>query len=652
MSNTATVERVMKNFAVLVSVLLLAACGQSSPTSGANTAEAPSEPSGETVTPGDTRLVANPPTYNSVPLPDGLVWLTNDSDTVFASPEAKRGGTLRGYMEGFPLTLRLIGPDSNSDDFVHYKRAGFYALRSESALVDLHPNTLNFTPYIATHWAFGADGKTVYYKLNPRARWSDGEPVTADDFLFTRDLYTSEHTVFSYGQNYFTSIIAAVRKHDEHTISVEGFVPKPPNEMLYELSVPPSPRHFHKLDANWVKDYDWRIEPNIGPYQVARLEKGRYIELKRVENWWGDELKYNKNRFNVDTIRLDVIRDVNVAYEYFLRGELDRFLFETNPARWHDKARGEIFDKGYAGRIQYYNDRPRYARGLWLNLDDPLLADKNVRYGLAHALNVDRAISTVFRGDYSRLHSAWQGSYWGYTNTDVKALPFDVGKANEYLDTAGWTQRGPDAIRVKGGQRLAVTISYGTDEHTPWLIVVREEARKAGIELNLQLLDPATWGRQLQEKKHQIILMSLGRNLTPSFWQSHHSDEAHKPNTNNVTNTDIPELDALIEEYDQTTVLEQRVALAHRIEQIIADEQSFIPLYTPTYVRETFWRWMKLPEWHSVRMADDLSGGVFDPVDLGIFWIDEEEKAATLEARASGRAFPPIDIVDTTWRVD
>ena len=224
--------------------------------------------------------------------------------------------------------------------------------------------------------------------------------------------------------------------------------------------------------------------------------------------------------------------------------------------------------------------------------------------------------------------------------------------ASEYFDAAGWTQRGPDAIRIKQGQRLAVTISYGTDEHTPWLIVLREEARKAGIELNLQLLDPATWGRQLQEKKHQIIVMSLSRGLTPSFWQAHHSDNAHKPNTNNVTNTDNPELDLLIEEYDQTSELEGRVSLAHEIQQIVADEASFLPLYTPTYVRETFWRWMKLPEWHSVRTVDDLNGGVFDPVGLGLFWIDEDEKAATLEARASGRTFPPIDIVDTTWRVD
>lgn len=634
----------MKHLSIVVT-LLLAACGQPTAPDGGPTAPVAGESSGEIVVPGDTRIVATPPTYESVPLPEGLVWLTNDEDPTFAAPEAKRGGTLRTYMQGFPLTMRLYGPDSNSDDFVPYKRAGFFSL------LDIHPNTLNFLPSLATHWAFGPDGKTVYYKLNPGARWSDGVPVTADDYLFNRELQISEHTVNPYGQNYFMTIIVAVRKHDDHTISVEGVVPKPQNEMLYEYSVSPSPRHFHKLDAGWVTDYDWRIEPNTGPYQVSRLEKGRYIQLERVENWWGNDLKYYRNRFNVDTIRLDVIRDDNVAYEYFLRGEFDRFVFETNPARWHEKARGEIFDKGYAGRIQFDNDVPRAARGLWLNLDDALLADANVRMGLAHAINMDRTIATVFRNDYVRLNSGYQGYYWGYTDPTVKALPFDLSKAGEYFDASGWTARGPDGIRTKSGQRLAVTISYGTDEHTPWLIVVREEARKAGIELNLQLLDPATWGRQLQEKKHQIIVMALSRGLTPSFWQAHHSDNAHKPNTNNVTNTDNPQLDTLIEEYDRASELERRVELSHEIQRIVAAETSFIPLYTSTYARETFWRWMKLPEWHSVRTVDERQG-IFDPVGLGLFWIDEEEKAATLAARASGATFPRIDIVDTTWRVD
>jgi microcin C transport system substrate-binding protein len=635
-------ERVMKNLVVLLPLLLLVSCGQPS---GDTAVAPPAESSGEIVTPGETRLVATLPTYESEALPDGLVWLTNEDDPVYASPDAKRGGTLRTYMQGFPLTLRLYGPDSNSDDFVPFKRAGFLSL------LDIHPNTLNFLPSLATHWAFGPDGKTVYYKLNPNARWSDGTPVVADDYLFNRELQISEHTVNPYGQNYFMTIITAVRKHDDHTISVEGVVPKPQNEMLYEYSVSPSPRHFHKLDPSWVTEYDWRIEPNTGPYQISALEKGRYIELKRVENWWGDGLKYNKGRYNVDTIRLDVIRDDNVAFEYFLRGEFDNFLFATNPARWHEKAAGEIFAKGYAGRITFYNDVPRSARGLWLNLDDALLADKNVRVGLAHAINMDRTISTVFRNDYVRLHSGYQGFYWNYTDPTVKALPFDLAKANAAFDAAGFTGRGPDGIRTKGNQRLAVTISYGTDEHSAWLIVVREEAKKAGIELNLQLLDPATWGRQLQEKKHQIIVMALSRTLTPSFWQAHHSDNAHKPNTNNVTNTDNPELDRLIEEYDRASELERRVELSHQIQRIVADEVSFIPLYTATYVRETFWRWMKLPEWHSVRVVDERAG-IFDPVGLGLFWVDEEEKAATLEARAAGRTFPPIEIVDTTWRVD
>jgi microcin C transport system substrate-binding protein len=633
-------EPAMRRLLLLGALSVLFGCGQSPSDAPASAAGAAPQGGAEVVTQGETRLVENPPTYESVPLPEGLVWITNEDDPVFASPDAKRGGTFRSFINGFPLTLRLHGPDANSDDFVPYKRAGFVGL------VELHPNTLNFLPSLATHWAFGDDGKTVYFKLNPNARWSDGVPVTADDYVFTQEFQLSPYTVEPYGQNYYTNIVKAVRKHDDYTISVEGTTQKPENELLYYYSVPPTPRHFHKLDENWVRDYDWRIEPNTGPYQISRIEKGRFIELKRVENWWGDELKYNKGRFNVDTIRLDVIRDNNVAFEYFLRGEIDHFPFEGNPARWHDKARGEIFDKGYAGRIEFYNDVPRPARGLWLNLDDPLLADKNIRYGLAHAINMDRAISNVFRNDYERLRGAYTGFYWGYSDPTIRPLPFDLNEANRYFDAAGWTQRGPDGIRMKDGRRLSFTISYGTDDHSPWLIVVREEARKAGVELNLQLLDPAAWGRQIQEKKHQIVVLTLSTGLTPSYWQAYHSDNAHKPNTNNLTNTDDPELDRLITEYDRATDLETRTQLSHQIQRRIADIGSFIPLYNIPHVREVFWRWLKLPEHHGVRISDSI----FDPVGTGLFWVDEEEKQATLAARAAGRTFPPINIVDDTWR--
>ena len=81
-------------------------------------------------------------------------------------------------------------------------------------------------------------------------------------------------------------------------------------------------------------------------------------------------------------------------------------------------------------------------------------------------------------------------------------------KAREYLEAAGWRDRGPDGILVKDGQRLSLRVTYGTPLHTDRLVILREEAKKAGIELELSLLDSASSFKQMQEKKHQIAWMT------------------------------------------------------------------------------------------------------------------------------------------------
>ena len=111
-------------------------------------------------------------------LPDNLEWLTNDTDPTYASPDAKKGGMFNTTIMSFPLTFRVVGPDSNSS----FRSA---ILGNQLSLIGIHPNTENIVPELATHWAYGDDKKTMYFKLNPRARWSDGEPVTAGDFAYT-----------------------------------------------------------------------------------------------------------------------------------------------------------------------------------------------------------------------------------------------------------------------------------------------------------------------------------------------------------------------------------------------------------------------------------------------------------------------------------
>jgi microcin C transport system substrate-binding protein len=621
--------------AALAACVLLAGCGEAPAPAGtpAASAGAGAAPPTEVV-----ELVHVLPET----LPEGLVFETNNSDPEFADPNAVRGGTLRSYMSSFPLTLRLVGPDSNSG------LAG--ELRAlQLGPVDFHPNTRKPIPVLATHWAFGADGRSVYLKLNPAARWSDGEPVTADDYLFTLRFMRSKAIVEPWYNDYYTNIIVDARKYDDHTIGILGNVPKPPDELLNDIAFRPTPEHFHVLNANWVRDYSWKVEPTTGAYRLDVVEKGKYVEFARVDGWWGDDQRYLRHRFNPERVRYDVIRDPEVALRHFLKGELDTFAL-VRPDLWHDKVKGEAVDKGYIHRIWFYVDVPQPAQGLWLNMDDPLLADRDIRYGLAHATNFQKVIDTLLRGDYDRQRTHYEG-VGDYSNLDIVPRAFDLAKADAHFAAAGFGTRGPDGIRVRDGQRLALTINYGQPHLTDRLTVVQQDARQAGVDYQLQLMDAAASFKQVQEKKHQVAYVGWsggGPISAPAYWEFYHSANAHKAQTNNIVNMDDPEMDALIDEYRASTDRARRVALAKQIEQRVHDAGALIPSWKVAYVREGYWRWMRMPPWHGTRSS---SGGMFDPMGEGLFWIDEAEKARTLAARASGQAFEPVLIRDETWKV-
>lgn len=587
----------------------------------------------------NTNRVDNPPVYPANQLPEGLVWETNDDEEIFASPNAKKGGTFNQFITSFPLTLRTTGPDSNSS----FRP---YLLDSLPGLVEMHPNSLEWIPGLATHWAYGDDGKTVYYRINPAAVWSDGKPITADDFVFTREFMLSEFIFAPFSNNYYSEEIVDVRKYDDHTFSVTGATIKPKADLHYYYSIQPVPRHFHKLDEKWVTDYNWLVAPHWGPYQISRIEKGRFIEFELKQDWWGQDLRYYKNRFNVHTIRVSVIRDEETAYRHFLRGELDAFSL-VFPNFWHDKTDDVVYRNGYVNRIWFYNELPQPKYGLYLNLDYELFQDQNIRYGLAHSLNIQQMIETVLRNDYQRLNSFHEGS-GEYSNTEITAREFDLDKADEYFVKAGWGEFGPDGIRVKDGRRFSVSITYSTQAHTDRLVVLREEAKKSGIELQLNLLDSSSAFKTILEKKHQIAFMGWAASFIPEYWQHFHSDNAHIPQTNNITNTDNPEMDTLIEDFRASTDEDERKLISRQVQQLVHDIGAFIPTYKVPYTREAYWRWLQLPEWHATKSTDLI----FDPVGSGLFWIDEAIKQETQQAMQEGRRFEPVLIIDETYKAN
>ncbi|MFO7964223.1 MAG: extracellular solute-binding protein [Desulfobacterales bacterium] len=572
------------------------------------------------------------------PLPEGIEWLTNDTDSVFASEEAEKGGVFHDAILSFPMTFRMVGPDSNSSF------AG--VLRSNSfGLIGIHPNTLNIIPEIATHWAFGKDRKTMYFKLNPEARWSDGHPVAAHDFTYTLEFMRSPHIIAPWYNDYYTKEIEKVIVYDDHTIAVVGTKPEP--DLHLKLGISPTPRHYYgELTEDFIRKYNWKIAPNTGPYQISDFKKGRYVKLKRKKDWWAGDLQYFKNRYNVDYVVYDVIRDFNIMWEYFKKGEIDAFSI-TIPKYWHVKSNVSQVTDGYIHRIWFFNDTQRSARGLWLNQDKEIFKNKHVRYAFAHAMNVEKVISQVLRNDYFRLEQGFMG-YGPYTNETIRARRFDLEKVDHYMKKAGW-HRGGDGIWTNGRMRFSVEVTYHFDEDTPRLVVLKEEAKKAGIELRLQKLDASSAFKNVLEKKHDVAWMGWSTSLRPQYWEHFHSVNAHRPQTNNITNTDDPEMDRLIEAYRESLDEAERISLSLGIQEKIHEICPFVPTFMVPYVREACWRWWRLPEVPGTKQTQ----GLFDPFSSatgGLFWYDEALREETEAAMASGETFEPVTIIDETYK--
>lgn len=565
-------------------------------------------------------------------LPQDIKWLSNDNLPEWSSEEAVPGGVYEQYLTSFPLSLRLVGPDSNGGFASVVRSLTGWSLISE------HPNTEQIIPQLATQWAFAKDHRTMFFKLNPNAKWSDGTQISADDYVYTLEFYRSPEIVDPWYNNYYKEFIDKVVKFDDFTIAVVAKKDTPEPELHRTVSLAPLPRQFFgKLDKDYVKTFNWKIQPNPGPYDIVTIDKGKSIVIQKKKDWWLANQRYYRHRFNVDTIKYKVIRDTETAYLRFLKGELTDFGM-TVPEYWHDKTKTREFENGWINRLKFYTDKPQPKYGIWINTSVAPYNDINVRYALAHAINFDKINETVLRGDYERMNAFFEG-VGEFTNKEIRARPFSCEKVSEYMTKSGW-KRGGDGLWAKDGKAFAPELLYQTEIYNARLVVMQEEAKKCGIGLKMRLQQGEQGFKVFLEKKFDIAFMGMSSGLTPSPWQFMHSSNA-KPQTNNFTMVQDKALDALIDKFDQSTETKERQKLSREIQAKWHEIGSWIPLYRVPYFRVSYWRFMKLPKVPATKRSAEL----FDPLDAdvgGLFWIDQKLKGEVMASIKSGKKYPVV----------
>src|SRR5262245_5620340 len=432
----------------------------------------------------------------------GAGWETNPNFGLIGDPRAVKGGLLRLYINDFPGTLRLGGPE--------WPTTTNFAIGNDlyESLLTLDPTTLDYIPALASHWQVSPDKMTFRFRMDPNARWSDGQAVTADDVVATWSFYTDKNLVDpAIAQFMKTERPVAESKY---IVRVRAKTLDWKNFLNIVMAIPIFPAHVLKnVDgATYLKDYNFKFLPSTGPYLIdeADIQKSKSISLRRRSDYWAEKARRNIGLNNFDEIRMVVVRDSNLALEMFKKGEFD--YIGVSARTWSERLDFDSSQRGLVQKQRIFNNSPQGFGGLAINTSRKPLDDIRVRKALTYLFNRRIMIEKLFLNETFPMNSFFSGTI--YENADNPTNPYDPEQALKLLAEAGWKERDPQGRLVKDGQPFQLEMLYDSKQSETYLTVYQEDLRKSGINLTLRLTTPATRYKLMNGRQFDIVETGWG----------------------------------------------------------------------------------------------------------------------------------------------
>ncbi len=521
------------------------------------------------------------------PLPAGIPWQTAAEHAMVGDAAARKGGRVSLSNAGpFPAHfLRFGGGDAQ---FFHQNLQA----ATEIPLVARHPLSGQVTAGVAEAWA--VVGNTVFFRLNPAARYNNGCPVRAGDYLLAA-LLQAEQRCAEYEA--LVQTVSAIRVYDvQHlSITMRG---KSGALDAARLLLPAEPGFYHDFNARYRETYAQRIPPATGPYRVCQVERGRRIELQRIRRWWGETLPLCRHRFNADLLEYHFLTSEAQVWEFFLRGKLDA-LQTRNIAAWQERA------EAAHGLIRSVYDAEYPLPPYGIALNTRTLPDAELRRGLLQAMDMDSGLQLMMRGEGQRL-TTFHSGYGSHSPQATPRYEYNPTAARAAFARAGYTTPGQDGIlRRADGTRLSVTLLYTPHEKISILLspLIRSAAQ-CGAEIKPE---PVPWQicqRRLQERSHQLVFWAMPAPETPSPSQffSPQAKSAASP-----FGLDAADMNAALADYERTPTAEKLA----RIDELVYKHAIWLP----------GWKENRVYLIHHPRLRIPHSPWCFDALDAHLFWV-------------------------------
>ena len=446
----------------------------------------------------------------------------------------------------------------------------------ESLLVR-NDDTYEWEPSLAKKWSVSPDGKIMTFEIFDNLQWSDGKPLTAQDIKFSFSAYTDPAYGGISSLPYFEKIKSAAVLSDTK-IQFEVKEPYFGNFQVIVYMMKVIPEHIYK-------DPKLKLSKTVigsGPYMISHYVKRKILVLKKNPLWKGVENKTDRKRFQFPSIAFrfvldpaDILLRMEKEHLDFTRLSSEEYMSKTNKPPWGAKIK----------KVEYSNKDPKGYSYIGFNLKRELFKDPRVRKALAHLLNRELINEKFYYNKAELARGPWY--FWSdYADPAVSPILFDPKEAKKLLRQAGWTDKDQNGFLEKNingvKKELKFTLMFSSgSQGEKYLTLYQEELKKAGIKMELKVLDWISFVRLIDDKNFDAVVLgwTAGFSIDLDPKQIWHSSSSQKGGSNYIGYSN-PEVDALIDRGRSQFNKRERIKYFKKVYRLIAADVPYIFLFT------------------------------------------------------------------------
>jgi microcin C transport system substrate-binding protein len=556
----------------------------------------------------------------------------------YVNPDAPKGGE---------LTMMGVGTFDSLNPYLlkGISASGLGSLVFESLLEKSLDEPFSEYGLIADDFYLAEDGLSVTFHINPLARFSNGDAVTAEQVKYSFDTLMSKaaHPQF---RVYYADVKSAT-VIDRLTVRFDF---KNKNRELHMI-IGEIPIFSDKWASDLAFDKLSDTRPVAsGPYTVDKYERGKFIKYIKNPDYWAKDLAVRKGMFNYQNITYKYYKDSTIALEAFKAGEFD-FFFENYSKRWARSHNGPNYDSGDIKKTELTHKNNAGMQGFAFNLRQEKFKDVRVRRALSLAYDFEWANAKLFYNQYVRASSYFSNSELaaeGLPEGDELALlekyrdqlppqiftkqwkpattkpPHSLRKnlieARDLLAEAGWTIQ-DGVLKNKQGDVFVLNFLLVQNGFDRIVAPYAHNLKKLGIETNYRKVDSSLYKSRLDNFDFDMVVNSFSSSVSPGneLMNMFDSASADVKGSKNLPGISDPVVDALVQAIIQAKNRKEVVTASRALDRVLLYGEYLVPNWYINVHRIAYWDKLGMPETQPL---------YYDPISwlLKAWWVKKNNE--------------------------